>query len=300
MKVLVSGSTGLIGSAVVDRLKREGHSVTRLVRTASHANDGAVTWDIRAGTIDRRGLEGHDAVVHLAGEPLTDGRWTEKKKMRIRDSRVKGTQLLSEALSGLARPPKVLCCASAIGFYGNRGDEQLDENSAAGSGFLAEVCQAWEAAAEPAREGDIRVVHTRFGVVLAANGGALAKMLPAFKMGGGGVIGGGDQYMSWIAIDDAVSAILHVLQIEELSGPVNTVSPNPVTNREFTKALGRVLKRPTIVRVPRMALRAAFGEMADEALLASDRALPTRLINTGFEFDLPDLEPALRHVLGRP
>lgn len=295
MNVLVTGSTGLIGSALVSSLAAGGHRVTRLVR--SQAGEGSVRWDPEAAVLNAADLEGLEAVVHLAGENIAARRWTDEQKARIRDSRVKGTRLLCEALARLAQPPKTLICASAIGYYGDRGEEVLREESAPGTGFLPEVCREWEGAAEPARQKGMRVVHLRFGVVLSPAAGALGKMLFPFRMGAGGVIGSGGQYMSWIALDDAVGAIHHALGTGALEGPVNAVSPHPVTNREFTKALGRVLRRPTIFPMPAFAARIAFGEMADALLLASARVEPARLLATGYAFRYPELEGALRHLL---
>lgn len=298
MKVLVSGSSGLIGSALVPSLTAGGHSVTRLVRSKLKKGEAEVWWDPLGGTLDATGLDGFDGVVHLAGENIT-GRWTARKKAKIRDSRVKGTELLAQTLAGRAQPPKVMVCASAVGYYGDRGDEILREGSPPGSGFLAQVCTEWEAAAEPARQKGIRVVHLRMGVVLSPDGGALAKMLPPFKMGVGGKVGSGNQYMSWIALDDVVGAIEHALTTEALRGPVNAVAPYPVTNLEFTQALGRVLSRPTVFPMPAGAARLAFGQMADELLLASARVEPARLSASGYRFRYPTLESALRHLLGK-
>jgi len=298
MRILVSGSGGLVGSQLCPLLTTGGHDVVPLTRPASKA-ESAVHWDPAAGTIDRDMLDGFDAVVHLAGENIGDKRWSAKQKANIRNSRVDGTKLLCETLASLDRPPKTLVCASAIGYYGDRGDETLDESSPPGEGFLPEVCRDWEAAGEPAREKGIRVVNARFGVVLSPQGGALAKMLFPFKMCAGGVIGGGKQFWSWVALDDVITAILHALTTDALSGPVNVVAPHPVTNREFTKTLGRVLGRPTILPMPAFLARLAFGEMADDLLLAGARVLPERLQETGYEFRFPELEPALRHLLGK-
>jgi uncharacterized protein (TIGR01777 family) len=298
MRIVVSGSSGLIGSSLVPFLTTGGHSVTRLVRR-DRAGGPTVRWDPVLGTIDQDGIEGHDAIVHLAGENISSGRWNARTKKLIRDSRLEGTRLLCSAINRLQKPPKTLVCASAIGFYGNRSDELLDERFAAGEGFLADLCKDWEALTESVRPRGIRVVNARFGVVLSPAGGALAKMLTPFKLGAGGVIGSGRQYMSWVGIDDAVGALHHAITCEDLNGPVNVVSPNPVTNREFTKALGRVLRRPTVTPMPAFAARVALGEMADELLLASTRVVPHRLQETGYTFRHPDLEPALQHVLGR-
>ncbi len=240
-----------------------------------------------------------DAVVHLAGENISAGRWTDARKARIRDSRVQGTRLLCESLVGLSQPPKVLVCASAVGYYGDRKDEVLTEESTPGAGFLAEVCREWEEAAESAAQASIRVVYLRTGIVLSPSGGALAKMLLPFKLGLGGRIGGGGQYMSWIALNDAIGAIHHAIVTEALRGPANLVAPSPVTNLEFTKTLGRVLSRPTIFPLPGFVARLVLGEMADGLLLASTRAEPARLLGTGYVFRHPELEGALRYLLGK-
>jgi hypothetical protein len=300
MNILVTGSTGLVGTALVSALNDAGHEVVRLVRSKSRSpSKELIGWDPDANYVDTAGLEGLDAVVHLAGEPIASGRWNTLKKARIRDSRVRGTQLLCEALAQTARPPRILLSASAIGFYGDRGDEVLTESSPGGKGFLADVCREWEGAAEPARHKGIRVVNLRFGVILSAQGGALAKMQSPFKMGVGGIIGSGRQYMSCIALDDCVGAVLHALATGSLAGPVNVVGPTPVTNHEYTKTLGKVLRRPTIFPMPAFAARLALGEMADELLLCSNRVEPRRLQETGFQFKFPGLEAALRHVLGK-
>jgi uncharacterized protein (TIGR01777 family) len=250
--------------------------------------------------VDAVSLEGLDAFVHLAGENIAAGRWTAARKEAIRNSRVMGTRLLCDALAGLSRPPKTLLCASAIGYYGDRWEDTLTEESPAGKGFLPEVCREWEAAAEPAAKKGIRVVHLRFGVVLTPAGGALARMLPPFRAGLGGTLGSGRQYVSWVALDDLPGIVLHALTREELRGPVNAVAPRPVTNREFTEALGKILSRPTFFPVPALALRVAFGEMADALLLASARVFPRRLEETGYRFRFPELHAALRHLLGMP
>lgn len=299
MNILISGSTGLVGTALIPLLTTGGHEVVRLVRSKSKSpSKEMVHWDPDANYIDAAGLERLDAVVHLAGESVADGRWTPAKKGRIRDSRIKGTRLLCETLAHLANPPKTLICASAIGFYGDRGDEVLTEASPGGTGFLAEACREWEAECEPARQKGIRVVNLRIGVVLTPAGGALAKMLPPFKMGVGGVIGNGRQFMSCIAIDDLIGVINYALVTPTLAGPVNGVCPQPVTNREFTKTLGAVLNRPTVFPVPAFAARLAFGEMADALLLASSRVEPKTLVESGYQFRYPTVEAALRHVLG--
>jgi hypothetical protein len=299
MRVAVSGSTGLVGSQVVASLSAAGHEVVRLVRRAPAPGEKAVRWDPEKGEVDAAGLEGLDAVVHLAGENIASGRWNAARKAAIRDSRVNGTRLLCDALAGLARPPKALLCASAIGYYGDRGADVLTEESSPGAGFLPEVCREWEAASEPAVRKGIRVVALRIGVVLSPRGGALSRMLPPFRAGLGGVIGDGRQYVSWVALDDLVGIVLHALQSGELRGPVNAVAPVPVTNRELTEALGKVLSRPTLLPVPAFALRLAVGEMADALLLASARVVPRRLEETGYNFRYPELGGALRHLLGK-
>jgi uncharacterized protein len=298
MRVLVTGSTGLIGRSLVPFLTTGGHAVTRLVRGVA-AREGTVRWDPVLWSVDLEGLENLDAVVHLAGENIASRRWSERQKRAIRESRTEGTRLLCESLLKLQNPPKTLVCASAIGYYGDRGDALLDETSPPGTGFLPNVCRDWEAATQPVRARGIRVVNLRFGIVLSPAGGALAKMLLPFKLGAGGTIGSGRQYWSWVGIDDVVGAIHHALVCEQLNGPVNVVAPEPLMNREFTKILGKVLNRPTVLPVPAFGARMALGQMADELLLASARVVPRRLQETGYAFRFPTLEPALRHVLGR-
>jgi uncharacterized protein (TIGR01777 family) len=299
MIIAVTGSTGLVGSALVARLEGRGHLVRRLVRHEVKDAEREICWNPDTGEIDAAELNGVDAVVHLAGENIAGRRWSEDFKRRILKSRTTGTRLLAETLARLEMKPSVLVSASATGFYGNRGDEAVDELSPSGNGFLAEVCREWEAAAEPAHDAGIRLVKLRIGPVLSPKGGALAKMLPPFKMGLGGVIGSGRQYFSWIALDDLVSAIVFALETESLVGPVNAVAPGAVTNREFTKTLGRVLGRPTIFPMPAFAARLAFGEMADEMLLGGVRVAPHELTAANFNFAYPELEPALRHLLDK-
>ena len=296
MNVLISGATGLIGSALVPELEAGGHTVTRLSRSSSGSN--TIRWDPSAGTFDGD-LEGTEAVVHLAGESIAQGRWTSQKKRQIVDSRVRGTRLLAESIAALSAPPGVMVSASAVGYYGDRGDEVLTEESAPGEDFLAGVCREWEAAAEPARRSGIRVVHPRLGIVLSPEGGALGATLPIFKLGGGGKIGSGRQWWSWVALDDVVGSIAHALTNESVEGPLNVGSPNPMTNAEYTKVLGKVLGRPTVLPLPAPAARVVLGEVADALLLASQRMEPARLKDTGYAFRYPQLEGALRHLLGR-
>ena len=297
MDVLVSGATGLIGSAIVSALREKEYRVRRLTRSGGSSKD-AVAWDPLAGTIDTVGLEGVDAVVHLAGESVM-GRWTSAKKARIRNSRVQGTRLLSETIAGLPGPPGVMVCASATGYYGDRGNELLREESDPGNNFLAGVCREWEAAADPARAAGVRVVHPRFGIVLSPEGGALGTTLPIFKLGGGGRIGSGRQYWPWIAVDDVVGATIHALDSESLSGALNVTVPDPPTNEEYTKTLGYVLGRPTVFPLPAPAARLALGQVADELLLASQRVEPARLRESGYSYRYPELEGALRYLLER-
>lgn len=297
MKILVSGSHGLVGKALIHSLTTDSHEVLKLVRRARAVGEPEIEWHPNQGQIDAEHLEGLDVVVHLAGESIASGRWTESKKRAIRESRVKGTSLLSEALARLSRPPSVFLCASAIGFYGDRGDELLTEESAPGEDFLSSVCVEWENATKPAIEKGIRTIHTRFGIILDANGGALAQMLTPFRMGIGGRLGNGKQWMSWIALEDVVNGLKFLIAHKSAHGAVNFVAPNPVTNAEFTKTLGRVLSRPTLFPVPAFGARLAFGELADALLLSSQRVEPSVLEDKGFLFSWPTLEPALRHVL---
>ena len=297
MKILVSGSHGLVGKALLRSLTGDGHEVIRLVRGEHALGSPEVGWQPRQGRIDVEHLEGIHAVVHLAGESIASGRWSAEKKIAIRESRVKGTALLSDAIAHLSQPPSVFVSASAIGYYGNRGDELLTEESAPGNDFLASVCKEWEAATRAAVEKGIRTVCARFGIILDPNEGALGKMLPPFRMGVGGRVGDGKQWMSWIALDDVVNGLKFLIEDESIKGPVNFVAPEPVTNAEFTKTLGRVLKRPTFFPIPAFGARLAFGEMADALLLSSQRVEPGVLEDTGFMFTWPTLEPALRHLI---
>ena len=297
MRVLISGSTGFVGTALTEHLKAQGHEIVRLVRRRAGHPEPQVEWHPERGEIDAPALTGIDGVVHLAGESVFALRWTDAKKERIRDSRVNGTQLLSRTLAELPGKPRVLVSASAVGYYGDCGDAPVQEDAPPADTFLAQVCRDWEAATAPAAEAGIRVAHLRVGVVLHPAGGALKMMLPAFRMGAGGVVGSGSQYMPWIAREDLLRAFEYCLTQEELTGPVNGTAPNPVTNREFTEILGNALKRPTLLPVPTVLLRGLAGAMADEMLLASCRALPGRLRDSGFSFKYAHLQPALHHML---
>jgi uncharacterized protein len=297
MKILVSGSHGLVGKALIKSLTDDSHEVVRLVRHERSFGTLEVEWHPKEGRIDAQHLEGFDTVVHLAGESIAAGRWTEERKREILESRTKGTSLLSESLARLSRPPSVFVSASAIGYYGDRDDELLTETSAPGKDFLADVCVAWEAAAKPAVEKGIRTVFARFGIILDTNGGALAKMLPPFRMGIGGRVGDGKQWMSWIALEDVIAALKFLIAEKSVHGPVNIVAPNPVTNATFTRSLGRILSRPTFFPVPAFAARVAFGEMADALLLSSQKVEPSVLEDKGFLFKWPTLEPALKQIL---
>lgn len=293
MKIVVSGSSGLIGPPLIEALNRRDHATVRLVRRRVSSAERSLLWDPERGTIDRAGLEGADVVIHLAGENVF-GRWSPAKQRRIRDSRVQGTRLLTDAIAGLKRRPAALLAASAIGYYGDRGEEAVTEQSAPGEDFLARVARDWEAATAAASRAGIRVVNMRFGVVLTTTGGALAKMLPAFRLGLGGPVGSGNQYLSWISLDDCINAVLHVLTDPSLTGPVNMTAPAPVTNREFAKTLGKVLGRPALITVPAFALRLAFGTEGAAMLQSGQRVLPARLLASEFQFCHTEIEPALR------
>ncbi len=296
MKILISGSHGLVGTALIKSLEPEGHEIFRLVRRYPNS-PSEIEWSPDRYSIALSLIEGFDAVVHLAGESIAEGRWTDDKKKRIRESRVKGTRLLGDALANLTKPPRTFVSASAIGYYGDRGEELLTESSPAGNDFLSEVCVEWEKATDLAREKGIRTVNCRFGIILSPDGGALKKMLPPFRMGLGGKIGDGKQWMSWIALDDVVGALKFLLSNDSLAGPMNFVAPNPVRNAQFTRTLGKVLSRPTFFPIPAFGIRLMFGEMADALLLSSQRCAPKRLQESGFEFQHPNLLEALRHSL---
>jgi uncharacterized protein (TIGR01777 family) len=303
MLVAVTGASGLIGTALTRRLREAGHQVLRLTRSEPTEPD-QVRWDPRAGQLDPDDLAKADAVVHLAGVNIAAHlRWTGKVKRELLESRVQGTGLVARAMATLAEGPggpRVLVCASGVNVYGDRGDEVLTEESSGGPGFLADLVRRWEAAAEPAREAGLRVVHLRTGLVQDAAGAGLPKQVLMFRLGVGGRLGSGRQWLSWISLEDAVGAYLQALTHDDLEGPVNAVAPNPVTNAEFTAILARVLRRPAFLHVPAFAPRLVLGELADELLLISMRAHPVRLLETGYRFRFPELEPALRHTLGRP
>ena len=296
MKALISGSTGLIGTALVRSLEASGHSVARLTRPTSASVPNAIPWDPASGSLDARQLEGFDAVIHLSGENVASRRWSADQKARIRDSRVNSTALLANALARLDNPPEVFACASATGYYGDRADQILTEDSAPGSDFLANVGVEWEDAAVPASDVGIRVATMRTSVVLTAAGGMVSTVAPIFRLGLGGRLGSGRQYLSWISRQDIIRAMHWILEHDDLSGPVNLCSPNPVTNSDFTRTMGRVLRRPALFPVPRLALRITQGEIAD-MLLASVRATPAKLTATGFQFHHQNLEDALHWAL---
>ena len=297
MSILISGASGIIGSALIPFLTTGGNHVTRLVRTLPEEKE--VLWDPGSGCLNPADLGGINTIIHLAGENIGEGRWTKEKKKRILESRIKGTLLIARTAAALDPRPEVLICASAIGYYGNRNDRVLTEKDGPGNDFISRVCHEWEKAASPAIEKGIRVVFLRIGVALTPAAGALGKFLPFFQAGLGGKIGTGKQFMSWIGIDDVIGAIYHVLINDDLEGPVNVVSPNPVTNLEFTKTLGKVLSRPALFSVPAAAIRLAFGEMGREIPLSSTRVQPEKLLKTGYRFRTPDIEGALSHLLGK-
>lgn len=298
LNVAISGASGLVGTELSALLTSVGHSVVPMTRKSSGSSQNAIVWDLVHGVANPQQLESVDAIVHLAGENIAAGRWTVALKERIRKSRVEGTRAVVQSLAGLQIRPKTLVCASAIGFYGDRGDEILTESSPAGSGFLADVCSAWESEAMAAANLDMRVVCLRIGVVLSPKGGALAKMLLPFKLGAGGVIGSGKQYWSWIGLNDLVRAIAFCVENENIRGPVNAVSPQALNNYDFTKTVGKVLHRPTIVPLPAFVAKIVLGEMAEALLLSSAHVVPEKLQAHGFQFAQPDLKSCLEHELG--
>lgn len=298
LHVLVSGASGVLGRSLVPFLTTGGHQVTRLVRHAPQALNNEILWDPTNGFLNPDTLHGTDIIIHLAGENIGEGKWTAEKKRRIVESRTMGTSLIAETAAAMNPPPKTLICASAIGYYGNRGDCLLEECDLAGDDFISKVCCDWEQAATPAVEAGIRVVFLRIGIALTPAGGALKKLITPFKMGLGAKIADGSQYMSWISIDDVVGAVHHLMFTPNIDGPVNLVAPNPVTNIEFTRVLAAALNRPALFKIPAFAIKAAFGELGVEVPLSSTRVTPTRLMETGYEFRYPDLFDALAHLLG--
>lgn len=299
LKVAITGASGLVGSNLKHFLTTGGHEVVSLVRDSRKLEEGTAFWNPAAGVLDPEALVGVDAVVHLAGTSIAAGRWTEARKRSIKQSRIRGTELIARTMASMSNGPRVLVSASAVGFYGDQGQSTLTEAAPAGRGFLAEVCRAWEGATKPAERAGVRVVTLRTGVALSPAGGAIGQMLLPFKMGAGGRLGSGKQYVSWIDLDDLIASIVHSIYSENLSGPVNATAPNPVPNSTFTGALGRALGRPTIVPVPALAVKAVFGELGTEALLWGQRVLPTKLLDSGFEFFYEGVEDSLRFQLGR-
>lgn len=294
--VAIAGASGFLGDALARYLTSQGHAVRRIGRASSR--NAEFHWDLAAGRLDPTALDGADAVVNFAGATIAQ-RWTADHKRAILSSRVRSTEVLSKTMSAVRSPPRVFLSTSAIGIYGSRGDEALDETSTAGGGFLANVVQQWENAAAPAKDAGVRLVHPRMGLVMHPDGGALAKLIPVFNIGGGGKIAKGTQWMSWIGMHDALRALLFLMSTESLSGAVNVTAPNPVTNAEFSDTLGAVIHRPAIATVPEFAIKLMFGEMGEETLLSGQRVLPRRLLDAGFPFDFPDLAAALRHELGK-
>lgn len=297
MKICILGSSGLVGQSLVERLRQGGHDVVRAIRAPEKTEGDAIVWDPSTGKMQKGSFENFDAFINLAGENIASGRWTAQKKKRIYDSRVIGTAHLAHVFATLQHPPRVLINASAIGFYGNKGSEEQNEKSPPADDFLASVCKDWESATAAAEAAGVRVVKLRIGAVLSKNGGVLGKTLLPFKLGLGGVIGSGQQYFSWIALDDLLNVICFALENNELSGPVNAVAPNPVTNAVFTKALGAALHRPTVLPMPAFAARLAFGEMADAIMLGGAKVVPRKLLDNGFRFQYPELAGALAHCL---
>ncbi len=296
MKVAITGSTGLVGKKIDAGLKADGHQVVKLVR-GKPKNADEFSWDPNSGKIDEKAFDGVDAVIHLAGENIATKRWSSEQKMKIKESRIKGTKLIADTLASLSNPPRTLVSTSAIGFYGNRGNEILTEDSTSGAGFLAGVCREWEDATRNAESKGIRVVHARLGVVLSREGGALKMMLPPFLMGAGGPLGDGKQYMSWIDLDDTAKAFIYLATKGSVKGAVNVVAPNPETNAQFTKTLAKVIHRPAFFPVPTIGVKVLFGEMGEELLLASNRVSSSKLVGAGFQFTYPELESALKHEL---
>jgi uncharacterized protein (TIGR01777 family) len=296
-RVAISGASGLVGNALSFALRARGDGVTRLVRRVAARTGDEAMWDPVSGRIDSDVLEGHDAVVHLAGEPIASWRWGDDKKERIRSSRVDGTRVLATAVAKLDQPPAVMVCASAVGYYGNRPGEQLDESSEPGDGFLAEVAEQWEASCSPATEAGIRVVNARLGVVVDRDDALIARQLPLARIGLGGHVGNGKQHISWVAIEDAIGAILHAIDTPNISGPLNVTAPNPVTNKYFARALSRAVGRPALGWMPGLLAKLVFGEMGRELILTDQDVRPSRLLESGFEFAHPEVESALQAAL---
>jgi hypothetical protein len=294
--IAIAGASGFLGGSLARHLERNGHQVRRIGRAASRGAD--FHWDLDAGRLDPGALDGADAVVNFAGANIAQ-RWTREHKRAILASRLRSTEVLAKGMGAVRSPPRVFLSTSAIGFYGGRGDEPIDESSTPGTGFLADVVRQWEAAAAPARDAGIRLVVPRMGLVLHPDGGVLAKLLPVFNLGGGGKVGKGDQWMSWIARHDAMRALVFLMQTDSMAGAVNVTAPGPVTNAQFSDTLGHVMHRPALATVPEFAVKLMFGEMGEETLLSGQRVLPRRLLDAGFTFDYPELGPALRHELGK-
>jgi len=299
IKILMTGASGLLGSALIPFFTTGGHIVHTLVRRVPFPEKDESFWDPEKKKLDPSVFDGADAVIHLAGEHIGEGRWTDEKKRIIIESRTKGTSLIADTISKLSSPPPVLICASAIGYYGNRGDKILTEDDQPGDDFISKVCSKWEKSAQATVDKGIRTVFMRIGIALSPAGGALSRLLLPFRAGLGGKIASGSQYMSWVGIDDVIGAFFHVLADNKIAGPVNVVSPNPVTNLEFTKTLGKVLARPAVFSIPAAAINLAFGEMGREVLLSSTRVMPQKLIESGYRFRNPDLSGALSHLLGK-
>jgi uncharacterized protein (TIGR01777 family) len=298
MRILMSGSHGLIGKALIPQLVMDGHQIIRLVREAVPDDDNIILWDPLKGKIDRKALKGIDIVIHLAGENVASSRWNDEKKRAIYDSRVKGTKVLVSAISKMKVAPRLFLCASSIGYYGDRGDETLDEHKTQGKGFLSQVCHDWEVATKPLKKTKTRLINMRIGVVLTKEGGALKRMLRPFRFGLGGRLGSGKQYFSWITMKDLLSSIHHIMLHDDIEGPINLVAPSPVTNKTFTKTLGTALGMPTVFPLPAFVAKLAFGEMASELLLSGNRVLPQKLLKHEFKFQNPELEGALKSILG--
>lgn len=293
MKIAITGSSGLVGSNLVQYFTKQGHTVTRILRSNNHSTD-AISWNPEENQIDSSSLEGTDIIIHLAGESIGEGRWTKEKKLRILNSRIQGTRLISQSIANLKKQPKALLCASAIGIYGDRAPlETIDEESSHGTGFLCNVVKEWESSTEDAQSAGIRVIHMRFGVILASKGGALAKMLVPFRLGLGGRIGRGNQMMSWIANDEIPAIIDHLIKNKSITGPVNIVSPNPVSNQEFTHELGKTLHRPAFFPLPKLMVQLLFGEMGEALLLEGSKVIPKKLQENGYSFVYPTLDKAL-------